>query len=225
MSTPPETLKAQFDALHAERERTWDAVQLARNVNKRRNLVAAFDASRAVRSGDRIEPITLEDSQGGTIVLDDLVANGPAVLIFFRFAGCPACNLALPYYNRQLRPELDRLGIPLVAISPHLPEKGLDAIRVRHQLGFRVAADRDNRLARGLGIDFDRDVVPEGRQPAGWTGELTGIGTSEFPHPAVIVVDQDRIVRFADVRPDWLDRTEAPDILVAVANLRTRAAA
>jgi len=224
MSTAPETLQAHFHALHAERERSWPAEQLARNVAKRKELTETFDRSRAVKPGDRIEPITLEDSQGGEIALADLVSGGPAVLVFFRFAGCPACNLALPYYDRQLRPTLDRLGVPLVAISPHLTETGLDEIRSRHQLGFRIAADRDNRLARGLGISFDRDVVPAER-PQGWTGELTGTGTAEFPYPAAIIIDEGLVVRYADISPDWLIRTEAPEILSAVDRIRRKVAA
>src|ERR1700761_7925493 len=149
-----ESLTAQFEALHAERVRTWNPAQLAKNVETRQALVAAFDPARAIKVGDRVDSFELPDSVGGTLGLSGLVANGPAVLIFFRFAGCPACNLALPYYDRQLRPTLDALGIPLVALSPHLPEKGLDEIRVRHGLGFAVAVDRDNDLARRFGINF-----------------------------------------------------------------------
>jgi peroxiredoxin len=222
---PKESLKAQFDALHAERERTWEPAQLARNIETRQRLVDAFDPSAVVRPGDRVAPFGLEDSQGGEIALADLLSGGPAVLVFFRFAGCPACNLALPYYDRQLRPALDALGATLVAVSPHLPEKGLDAIRERHQLGFRVAADRDNRLARRFGISFDRGVVPAGQPTPGWIGELTGTGTAELPQPAVIVIDRDATIRFADISPDWLDRTEAPDILAQFADARNRAAA
>ncbi len=225
VTAPTESLTAQFEALHAERVRTWDPAQLARNVEQRRKLVAAFDPEKLVKIGERVETFKLEESQGEVINLDDLVASGPAVLIFFRFAGCPACNLALPYYDRQLRPTLDALGIPLVALSPHLPEKGLDEIRVRHGLGFAVAVDRDNDLARRFGINFARGEVPEGQPSPGWIGELTGTGTAELPQPAVIIIDGNAIVRFADVSPDWLDRTEAPEILTALERIRTKAAA
>ncbi len=220
-----ESLTAQFEALHAERERSWDPVKLARNVEQRRRLVAAFDPAAVVKVGDRVEPFTLLDSQGGTVTLDALVANGPAVLVFFRFVGCPACNLALPYYDRRLWPALEAAGIPLVAVSPHLPEKGLDEIRTRHALHFTVAADRDNALGRRFGITFSRGEVPAEPQPVGWIGELTGTGTTELPQPAVIVIDEHRTVRFVDISPDWLVRTEAPQILAALGQLEVRAAA
>jgi peroxiredoxin len=220
-----ESLTAQFEALHAERVRTWNPAQLAKNVETRQALVTAFDPARVIKVGDRVDSFELPDSVGGTLGLSDLVANGPAVLIFFRFAGCPACNLALPHYNRQLWPALAAEGATLVAVSPHRVEKGLDEIRSRHGLHFAVASDTDNALARRFGISFARGEVPEGPPTAGWIGELTGTGTAELPQPAVIIIDSDRIVRFVDVSPDWLVRTEAPEILAALRQIRAKAAA
>lgn len=223
---PAESLTSQFQALHAERERTWEPEKLRRNVDQRRALVEAFDPLAVVKPGDRVENFTLELSTGGVVSLEELVENGPTVLIFFRFAGCPACNLALPYYDRQVRPALEAAGIPLVAVSPHLPEKGLDAIRARHDLGFAVASDRNNILSRRFGLAFephDNPAVPENDDS--WIGALTGTGTWELPQPAVVVIDSDRVVRFADVSPDWLVRTEAPEILAAIRRLDQAAAA
>jgi peroxiredoxin len=211
-----ESLTAQFEALHAERVATWPADRLARNVAQRRQLLADFDPAKVVRVGDAIAPFTLEDADGRVLTLEGLTADGPVLLIFFRFAGCPACNIALPHYDRQLRPALDAEGIRLVAVSPHLPEQGLGEIRARHALGFPVAADRGNALARRLGIAFATGEVPDEPPAAGWIGELTGTGTLELPQPAVILIDRDRIARFVDISPDWLVRTEVPEILDAI---------
>ncbi|MEJ0047917.1 MAG: peroxiredoxin-like family protein [Rhodospirillales bacterium] len=89
-------------------------------------------------------------------MLDDLLRDGPVVLLFFRFAGCPACNIALPYYQRQLYPELRELGATLIALSPQLPGR-LVEIRDKHGLEFIVASDKDNELARSLGILYSAD--------------------------------------------------------------------
>jgi peroxiredoxin len=219
-----ESLTDQFVKLHAERVANWPPERLAKNIEQRAALVAAFDPAKVVKVGDTVAPFALEQSDGTPLTLDTLVAEGPAVLVFFRFAGCPACNLALPYYDRQLRPSLDAAGIRLVAVSPHLPEHGLGAIGDRHGLHFAVAADRGNALARRFGFTFARGEVPAETAP-GWIGELTGTGTSELPQPAVIVIDEDRIVRFVDISPDWLARTEAPAILAAVTRHAIAAAA
>jgi peroxiredoxin len=224
-SSPTESLTALFEKLHAERVRSWEPAKLAKNVEQRQRLAAAFDPARVVKVGDQVDDFELIDSDGRTLTLDALVAHGPAALIFFRFAGCPACNLALPYYDRQVRPALEAAGISLVAVSPHLPEKGLGEIRARHALGFPVAADRGNELGRRFGITFSRGEVPAGQPTPGWIGELTGTGTAELPQPAVVIIDSDHIVRFVDISPDWLVRTEAPQILAAADQLRLSVAA
>jgi cytochrome oxidase Cu insertion factor (SCO1/SenC/PrrC family) len=101
-----ESLTAQFQELHAERVRTWDPAKLAKNIDQRRHLVETFDAAKVVKVGERVKPFELEEPQGTPLTLDELVSDGPVALIFFRFAGCPACNLALPYYDRWLLPGL-----------------------------------------------------------------------------------------------------------------------
>lgn len=219
----PESLTAQFDSLHAERERSWDPDKLQRNIDQRRALVAAFDPTRVVKVGDRLEAFTLELSTGERVDLDALTSAGPVALVFFRFAGCPACNIALPHYDRTLRPALEDAGIRLVAVSPHLPEKGLGEIRARHNLGFEVASDRNNALSRRFGIAFTpHDNPPVPTDDENWIGALTGTGSWELPQPAIIIIDSDRVVRFVDVSPDWLRRTEAEQVVDGLTELVTR---
>lgn len=213
-----ESLTAKFDALHAERERSWEPEKLQRNIEQRQALVDAFDPATVVKVGDDVAPFTLELSTGEHADLDTLTSHGPVALIFFRFAGCPACNIALPHYDQALRPTLAGAGIRLVAVSPHLPEQGLDEIRTRHGLGYEIASDRGNQLARRFGLAFvphDNPPIPTGDES--WIGSLTGTGTWELPQPAIIVIDSDRRVLFVDVSPDWLRRTEADAVLTTLA--------
>jgi len=221
-----ESLSAKFDALHAEREKSWEPEKLRRNVEQRQALAASFDPATTVKAGDRIAAFSLELSNGAVVHSADLTARGPVALIFFRFAGCPACNIALPHYDRALRPALEAAGVRLVAVSPHLPETGLDEIAQRHELGFAVASDRGNALGRKLGLTFipdDNPPVPQG--DTGWIGALTGTGTWELPKPAIVLIDRDHVVRFADVSPDWLRRTEAETVIDAVEGLSLASAA
>lgn len=206
-----DTLKAQFEALQAERERSWTPAQLEGNARQRRLLRERFDPAAVAQVGDILPPQDFAQANGDPLSLDTLTANGPALLIFFRFAGCPACNIALPHYADTLYPALRDRGIPLVALSPQQPDR-LDEIRKRHDLPFPVATDEDNSLARELGIAFRPDDRPS-PPPAGWIGEVTGTGSWELPQPAVLLVGPGRVVRWLAVSPDWLDRPEADEIL------------
>lgn len=213
-------LKERLADLHAERERTWDPAALKINVDQRRTLVETADPTRWVQVGQRLEPFVLKDVEGGDLSLERLLERGPAVLVFFRFAGCPACNIALPYYEERLAPALRDLGATLVAVSPQVPERLVD-IKVRHGLSFKVASDLGNDLGRRFGILYTADEASQAAQRAkgAFIGETTGTGTWELPQPAVVVIDHERVVRFVDVSPDWLVRTEAEPVLEAVRDI------
>ncbi|TBU88847.1 peroxiredoxin-like family protein [Stutzerimonas kirkiae] len=212
-----ESINQLLADLHAERERTWAPEALKINIDQRRTLVEQADPARFVKVGDSLDAFTLAPVEGGTLELERLLANGPAVLVFFRFAGCPACNLAIPYYERNLQPALHERGVPLVAISPQVPER-LKDIKERHALTLQVASDPGNALGRRLGIlyAFDEASRQASLAKGPGIGEVTGTGTWELPQPTVLVIGQDRRVHFAEVSPDWLVRSEAQPIIEAV---------
>ncbi|MDO6414090.1 redoxin domain-containing protein, partial [Sphingomonas sp. BIUV-7] len=121
---------------------------------------------------------------------------------------------------------LDAAGIRLLGVSPHLPERGLGDIRQRHGLGYEVASDRDNGLARRFGLTFippDNPAVPA--DDPHWIGTLTGTGTWELPQPAIVIIDRTHIVQFVDASPDWLRRTEAEPVIQSINAARLATAA
>lgn len=214
------SLTALLAELHAQRVATWRPEDLKINIDQRRLLVATTDTSLFVQIGDTAPAFSVREVDGSVVELDRLVKSGPTVLIFFRFAGCPACNIALPYYQRRLWPVLKSLGANLLALSPQIADRLLD-IKERHSLEFLVATDRDNELARHFGILYSYDepsrqaALNKGRA----IGDVTGTGTWELPMPTVLVIDRHRVIRFVDVAPDWLLRTEAEPIIEAVRTL------
>lgn len=209
-----DSLKARYAALQAQREREWAPAQLAKNAEQRRLLVERFDPAAVAQPGDVLPDLTLADVEGGALTLDGLTRTGPALFIFFRFAGCPACNIALPYYAETLWPALREKGIPLVALSPQPADELVD-IKRRHALPFAVASDSDNALARALSISFVPDARPS-PPPAGWIGEVTGTGSWELPQPAMLLLGSGRVVEWLQVSPDWLARPEADEILARI---------
>lgn len=212
-----ESLNHLLAELHAERVRTWAPEALKVNIDQRQRLVDEADPQRFIKAGDLVEPFELLKVEGGSVTLDQLLENGPAVLVFFRFAGCPACNIAIPYYERNLQPALQRRGVPLVAISPQVPERLVD-IRDKHRLTLQVASDPDNRLGRRFGVlySFDEASRQAALAKGSSIGAVTGTGTWELPQPTVVVIGRDRRVQFAEVSPDWLVRSEAQPIIDAV---------
>lgn len=219
-----ESLNQLLANLHAERVATWPADNLRINIEQRRLLVDTENIDDYIKVGDTVASFSVPGVNGEIIELDALVARGPVVIVFFRFAGCPACNIALPFYNRAVWPALRELGATLLALSPQIPDRLL-AIKQTHALDFLVASDLDNEIGRRFGILYSYDEPS--RQAAlsrnSPIGDVTGTGTWELPKPTVLVIGTDRVVRFVDVSPDWLVRTEAGPILEAVRASTARA--
>jgi peroxiredoxin len=203
--------------LHAYRLQNMAMADLQVNIDQRQLLESTANRTAFVKPGDVVDPFCLPEVHGGTIELERLLGHGPAVLLFFRYAGCPACNIALRHYQAELYPALAALGATLVAISPQVPGK-LVAIKDRFGFGFPVASDTGNGLARRFGITFTASAASRAHAQAKGSdlGEALGTGSWELPMPTVVVIDQDRVVRFADVHPDWLVRTEADAVIDAV---------
>jgi peroxiredoxin len=217
---PDPSVRRLLADLHSYRLKTMAPADLQVNIDQRELLERTADRSAFVKAGDLVEPFSLPEVHGGTVTLDELLAGGPAVLLFFRFAGCPACNIALPHYQAELYPALAELGASLVAISPQVPGK-LAAIKDRFGFGFPVASDPDSELGRRFGIMFT--CSPESqdhiRAKGGDLSVELGTGKWDLPMPTIVVVGQDRVVAFADVAPDWLVRTEAATVIDVVRRL------
>lgn len=218
-----DSLAARFSALHAQRERDWSPEQLANNIAARARLVGAYDPRRHVQTGEIVEDFTLVGEAGKPIHRDDLIARGPAVLIFYRYGGCPACNIALPWYDRHLFAPLAAAGIPLVAVSPQTVVD--PALRARHDLSLLLASDPDNKLGNRLGITFEPEEKPEIKPGDSWIGSIAGTNSWALPQPTLLILDRKARVRLVAVSPDWLDRPEPDVVLAALPELGVRSIA
>jgi peroxiredoxin len=174
----------------------------------------------SIKVGDVLKPFTLDDATGSPVSLDQLVESGPAVVIFYRGGWCPYCNLALRTYQQELLPQLEAFGARLVAISPQSPDESLSTVE-KIALEFTVLSDPGARLADQIGIAFEQadDVLAAQRNLGLDLTKVNAEGAVRLPRPTVLVVDQDRVVRFVDVHPDYTARTEVADIVEALADL------
>jgi peroxiredoxin len=172
-------------------------------------------ATEFAEAGGKIEDFTLPGADGVPASLGELVAAGPAVLVFYRGQWCPYCNLTLRTYQQEVLPELGKYGATLAAISPQRPDGSVPV----DDLGFPVLSDVGSTVARGLGLSYPvSEPVRDAMESLGTDLEKVN-GTWELVHPAVVVVDRDRVIRYIDVHPDFVTRTEPEQILEAVKSL------
>jgi peroxiredoxin len=142
------------------------------------------------------------------------------VLVFYRGAWCPYCNIALAVYQEQLLPRLAERGLPLVAISPQRPDGSL-TMQQKHGLGFTVVSDPGNTLAAHLGILTQPADEARAAQLAHGLdlAAVNADGTVTLPMPATVILDAGHAVRWIDVHPDYSTRTEPQQVIDALEHL------
>jgi peroxiredoxin len=184
---------------------------------EQRDLVAAGAPAGAVSVGSRLPDATLRTPAGEQVSFAEVLGGRPTVVVFYRGAWCPYCNLTLKHYQEALLPELTAAGVQLVAISPQTPEASEQSV-ANGGLEYPVLSDPSNVLAAELGLV----TAPSAEAQAAHTelgfavADSNADGTAAIPFPTVLVVDAAGVVRFADVHVDYTSRTEVPTILDAV---------
>jgi len=167
--------------------------------------------------GDAMPDAQLLDVNGAPITLSEAVKGSGAVVVFYRGAWCPYCNLTLRAYQEDLVPHLAERGIPLVAISPQKPDGSLST-QETNELTFTVLSDAGNQLATALGVltSHSEEALAAQRKLGLDLPEANADGTGGLPMPTVVVIDSAGIIRWIDVHPNYATRTEVADILDAL---------
>lgn len=162
----------------------------------------------------------LLDAHGSATTLAATRAGRPAVLVFYRGAWCPYCNLTLRAYQEDLLPELTARGIALVGISPQKPDGALSAQQT-NELSYAVLSDPGNQIAGALGIltETGEAAVAVQAQFGLVVSDTNADGTAAIPMPTVVVLDAGGAIRWIDVHSDFGTRTEPTEILKHVADL------
>jgi peroxiredoxin len=167
--------------------------------------------------GTAMPEAQLLDAHGNPTTLRATRAGRPAVIVFYRGAWCPYCNVALRTYQRELAPELEARGVALIAVSPQTPDGSLTMAET-HALSYAVLSDPGNVLGHALGIvtrPDDRTLQAQASLGLDFT-EVNADGTADIVMPTVVVVDAEGVVRWIDVHPNYATRTEPDEILEAV---------
>lgn len=159
----------------------------------------------------------LLDVHGAPTSLARLRAGRPAVVVFYRGAWCPYCNIALRTYQAELVPALGQRGVELIAVSPQKPDGSLTSAQ-SNELTYSVASDPGNQIATALGIltEPSPDSIAAQFKLGLDLTEANADGGKALPMPTVVVTDAAGIIRWIDVHPNYTTRSEVPDILAAV---------
>jgi peroxiredoxin len=194
-----------------------DKVVAKRNLDM---LIQSGLVEQSIKEGEQAPDFVLPNGRGEETRLSDLLAHGPVVLVFYRGAWCPYCNLALRAYQSIL-PQMKKLGVSLVAVSPQTPDHSLSLAETLN-LEFEVVSDVGNTVARSYGLVFAvseplREVYKKiGADLVTYNGD----DAWELPLPGSYVIGQDGTIQLAFVDADYTKRLEPAAILEALEKLR-----
>ncbi|MGB0767421.1 MAG: redoxin domain-containing protein, partial [Phycisphaeraceae bacterium] len=85
--------------------------------------------------GDKAPAFTLPNAVGEDVSSQALLEDGPIVVVFYRGAWCPYCNITLAAWQEELE-TIQGLGAQLVTISPQLPDYSLEQLSKLSAVGL-----------------------------------------------------------------------------------------
>lgn len=217
--TPP-TIREQVAEFNVGFDETVGPELAAVFAREQSDLRADGLPSGAVAVGDTLPDAELVRPTGETVTLAALREGAPAVIVFYRGAWCPYCNIALRHYNETLAPALAERGVALIAVSPQTPEGSAAAVE-GGGLDFTVVSDPSHVLSDALGIVTAPSADAQRAHTAlGFAVKDSNADeTPAIPFPTVLVVDAAGVVRFVDIHVDYTARTETEVVLRAVDGL------
>ncbi len=176
----------------------------------------------ALQVGGTMPAFTLGDARGRLVSSADLLAKGPLVIVFYRGAWCPYCNIYLHAWQTFL-PRLAERGATLVAVSGEPPDRTAAVVR-KTEATFTVLSDPKYVVARKFGVIYE---VPKGVADVMAShglelGKYYGTEKAELPLSATYVVGRDGKVTYAFLDADYKKRAEPADVLAALDRLEAR---
>ncbi|QOZ25033.1 peroxiredoxin-like family protein [Bradyrhizobium sp. CCBAU 51753] len=176
-------------------------------------LIASGAAQGARKAGDVAPSFSLTDPDGNVVNSADLLKRGALVLSFYRGVWCPYCNMELQALEAA-RPEFEKYGASLVAISPQTAPNSRKSVR-QNKLSFPILSDANGELAEAFGLRFRlpdylvelykqlKNDLPSFNNDPSWT----------LPMPGRYVIGQDGVILYSEVNPDYTRRPEPEDMI------------
>jgi peroxiredoxin len=160
-------------------------------------------------AGESLPEASLQDENGNTALLSDVLKKGPTVLVFYRGGWCPYCNAQLSGLVK-VEAEIVKLGYQIVAISPD-DYQNLKPTMQEDKLQYHLYSDPNGQLIKDIGIAF---MVSENTNNY-IVKKTIGKVTEVLPVPTVMVVDKKSEILFSYSNPKYSTRL-SEKVLIAV---------
>ena len=173
-----------------------------------------------LKIGDKAPDFELPNAHGKNVRLSKALENGPVVLVFYRGAWCPFCNLQLHALNKSMA-MFKAHAAQVIAITPQKPDKSLAQVK-KDGFPFEILSDLDSKVMKSykLYFELEPELVNVYTRHGLDLAEFNGQGRYLLPVPATYIVDRNGIIRAGEADTDYKKRMEPGAILEALAALK-----
>lgn len=173
-----------------------------------------------IQPGEIAPDFILLNAVGKKVRLKDMLNKGPVVLVFYRGAWCPFCNLHLHALHKKL-PEIQEHGAELVLVTPQTPDKSAEQIK-KDGYPFEVLSDLDSQVMKDYGLYFElpENLLAVYKKHGLDIEAYNGVGRAVLPIPGSFVIDQNGTVRAMHAETDYKQRMEPSEIIRALKELK-----
>jgi peroxiredoxin len=168
----------------------------------------------ALKVGAKMPVFKLKEATGKTVESRDLLKQGNLVLVFYRGAWCPFCNLYLRNLQKNM-PQIKAAGGNLVAVSVENPDNSLKVSR-KNELDFTVLSDPNLTTARKFGIVYQMPKETDELYKNKYSLDIAKhneMERPELPLSATYIVNRKGEIVYAFLEPDYKKRA-APETII-----------
>ena len=192
---------------------------MAKDSTTMKSVTAEDVAKTALNVGAKMPSFTLSDVNGKSVSSSDLLKQGNLVVVFYRGAWCPYCNLYLKKLQENVS-QIKAQGANIVAISVENPDTSL-SVANKNKVSFEVLSDPKLDTARKFGIVYQLPAETNEKYK-GYGIDLVkqnGTETPDLPLSATYIVNQKGEITYAFLEPDYKKRAEPSDIIETLSKM------
>ena len=165
--------------------------------------------------GDSIPDVSLQSAEGESINLTDFNREN-TLFIFYRGGCCPFCSAELSEIA-QIEDELYERGVTVIGISPDQPsylQQSMDDI----EFDYKLLSDSKMAASKAFGIAFqvDSETVQSLKENGMDIEERSGQNHHLLPVPAIFLTNDEGVIEFQYVNPEYRTRIDKDVLLAAV---------
>jgi peroxiredoxin len=213
-------LREQFAERKALIEKLVPAITQAVHRQVVEDLQRSGIVARTLQHGAKAPAFDLLDHNGKHITSAELLSRGRLVLCFIRGRWDPFCCGQLEAMNAYL-PRFEEAGATVAFISPQTIRHSF-FMYDQHKPRFPLLSDAGNQVARQFGLVYHVPNTPPADQQEIYRRVFINLHNTngdpswELPIPATYILDSDATILYASANPDYTERPEPEDILVAL---------